>query len=739
MTMFNESQTIFSSLLASSLLVGMPSALIGAQEKDVTQRQSSTHHFVVHCTVSLLYHKLLGQNHSSGQLIEFLKMGDRSSKELANLTKTNERNLSRLLYRLTNEGYLIYNEKDGRYSINKQTLTLFEQRHFMGMTYERPYQNINHQQQQQQQQQQPQRNNIITSPMGSGVGQGADCNNLAVRDGADIINPSSPNLVGQSPFQQQQPAPSVLNGTWSDERDVYLKRLFEAAMKQKNELNKLHQDIANCFNFSRFKHLCDLGGGFGYLGFQILRRHPQCEIIVLETEEAVKHGMEISSNDPQKKILLDDNKINFKIGDIFQPRTVPIVSGYILMQILCIWNDDDCRRILSSVATIMRKEKNQSGSSPSLIIIDYISQDQNNLDFNNNNNNNSSNNNNRNNSSNNSNECKKNGQNAGSANENSNGLSSCQQQQQQQVINKTTSMDIVMIGIVGCDQRNQAQWDTLFRESGLSIQQCNKVPHQITEYSSSTTENLFLMELVHACTLWSKGVGTDRQRAQAAVAADGLAKEDGALRTHLRVDRNVKVCKGGVLADGLSDGLRTRCTNIVKGKRQKGELLVGGQDLGNVGRALVANVVAAQVEVRQRRAVLHRERHGLHSLVSKLVSRQVERLHARAQLDALGNMLDAVVGQLGVAKVECCQLRMLLDRLADDLAVLVAQVVLGVVDVGQSDVLGNRLADEIDALDAKPVFRQAQHLERLVGLDCLCQRLAALESDAVLRQVQARQ
>lgn len=207
-----------------------------------------------------------------------------------------------------------------------------------------------------------------------------------------------------------------------DEKDSYLKKIFDCSMKQKNQLLKTNQQISTLFNFNDYPVICDIGGGVGFLGFEILKKHPKCSVIVLELDETVKNGVELSNFDKTKRHFIESERIQFKPGDMFQPSSIPRANLYVLMQVVHDWNNSDAIRILSSISCVMRKQAQFSGQNeqkPRLIIIDAIVDEQvGNTDFSS---------------------------------------------------KSVLISDIIMMAIVGGEERSKKQWDFLFQESNLIL------------------------------------------------------------------------------------------------------------------------------------------------------------------------------------------------------------------------------------------------------------------------------
>eukprot|EP01133_Synstelium_polycarpum_P009754 gene9754-11390_t len=359
-------ESIFSSLLASSLLVGLPSIIIlcvflfiyiGILKKKMVSRMvlpPVVANYIMQCLYSITSYwdnivpqaKIYRLSHDfivfqclivifALKLIEHLRSNAKTFKELALLTKSNEESLGILLDRLADDGVFVRDDA-GRYSVNNmQALIDGDDVDCILSLFQHP-----------------------------SIAKAWVSLKESVEAGVTGF-PGMPSGAGGA-------TSSTTFFDFMDEKDTYLKNIFDAAMRQKADMIRQHFQIASSFNFSRFKDICDIGGGFGFLGFQILRNHASTSVVVLELDETIKHGMEIASNDPHKRSMLDCGRFVYRVGDMFQPRSIPKASAYLLTEVLNLWSNQDSIRILQSISSVMRKEKTTSGRSPSLLIINEV-------------------------------------------------------------------------------------------------------------------------------------------------------------------------------------------------------------------------------------------------------------------------------------------------------------------------------------------------------------------------------
>lgn len=135
--------------------------------------------------------------------------------------------------------------------------------------------------------------------------------------------------------------------------------IFNQAMDSYSRLHtKMILDALKDYDFSKISHICDIGGGHGYLICNLLSKYTNMIGTVLELESvvnkkellwAVKMGLE--------------ERCSYSVGDMF--KKVPTADAYIMKMILHDWNDEECVNILSNI--------NKFASPNSRIfIIEYI-------------------------------------------------------------------------------------------------------------------------------------------------------------------------------------------------------------------------------------------------------------------------------------------------------------------------------------------------------------------------------
>jgi hypothetical protein len=96
------------------------------------------------------------------------------------------------------------------------------------------------------------------------------------------------------------------------------------------------------YDFSKIRHICDVGGGQGHLLCSILVKYPQITGIVLELENVINNKDLLWAT----KMGVQD-RCTYMAGNMFEE--VPEADAYIMKMILHDWSDDECVKILSKI------------------------------------------------------------------------------------------------------------------------------------------------------------------------------------------------------------------------------------------------------------------------------------------------------------------------------------------------------------------------------------------------------
>jgi hypothetical protein len=115
-------------------------------------------------------------------------------------------------------------------------------------------------------------------------------------------------------------------------------RIFNDAMSSFSRLTA--PMVAECYDFSRFKRIVDIGGGHGLLLRTILAAAPQASGMLFDLPSVVEGADDF------------DGRIECVSGDFF--KAVPDGGDcYIMQHILHDWSDEHCRILLSNIAKAM--------------------------------------------------------------------------------------------------------------------------------------------------------------------------------------------------------------------------------------------------------------------------------------------------------------------------------------------------------------------------------------------------
>ena len=100
-------------------------------------------------------------------------------------------------------------------------------------------------------------------------------------------------------------------------------------------------DALGTYDFSKITHLCDVGGGHGYMLCRLLANYPHLQGAVLERMEVIADSAPLWAS----KLGVSD-RCRYLAGDMF--KFAPSADAYMMKLILHDWNDDECVRILQN-------------------------------------------------------------------------------------------------------------------------------------------------------------------------------------------------------------------------------------------------------------------------------------------------------------------------------------------------------------------------------------------------------
>lgn len=97
------------------------------------------------------------------------------------------------------------------------------------------------------------------------------------------------------------------------------------------------------YDFSKIRHLCDVGGGHGHLLCSLLLSHPHLKGTILEMERVIQDKTLLWAN----KMGIGEDRCNYLYGDMF--NEVSSADAYFMKMILHDWDDKECLKILSTI------------------------------------------------------------------------------------------------------------------------------------------------------------------------------------------------------------------------------------------------------------------------------------------------------------------------------------------------------------------------------------------------------
>jgi len=114
-------------------------------------------------------------------------------------------------------------------------------------------------------------------------------------------------------------------------RDADYAQVFDNAMSSYSSAQaEWVLNALAAYDFSKMTHLCDVGGGHGYMLARLLARYPHLEGTVLERAEVISDSTRLWAG----KLGVSD-RCRYVAGDMF--KTAPRADAYIMKLILHDW------------------------------------------------------------------------------------------------------------------------------------------------------------------------------------------------------------------------------------------------------------------------------------------------------------------------------------------------------------------------------------------------------------------
>ncbi|HJU35517.1 MAG TPA: methyltransferase [Nitrososphaera sp.] len=118
------------------------------------------------------------------------------------------------------------------------------------------------------------------------------------------------------------------------------------------------------YDFSKIRHVCDVGGGHGHLLCSLLLKHPHLRGTVLDMKQVIQDKTLLWAN----KMGIAADRCNYIGGDMFSD--VPSSDAYFMKMILHDWDDKECLGILSNIQS--KSSSLNTANSTRLFIIEHV-------------------------------------------------------------------------------------------------------------------------------------------------------------------------------------------------------------------------------------------------------------------------------------------------------------------------------------------------------------------------------
>lgn len=139
--------------------------------------------------------------------------------------------------------------------------------------------------------------------------------------------------------------------------DPHEKQLFDQSMAATTTVE--NELIADALNLTGEQEIVDVGGGTGAFLAAFLEKNPHLSGVVFDLEESLT-DQEVSKHYDRFK-----QRFRTRIGDFFEPETIPEMNTAIIKRVLHDWPDSQVRNILHSVTDKCNR----------LIIIEWLHDD----------------------------------------------------------------------------------------------------------------------------------------------------------------------------------------------------------------------------------------------------------------------------------------------------------------------------------------------------------------------------
>jgi O-methyltransferase domain/Dimerisation domain len=145
-------------------------------------------------------------------------------------------------------------------------------------------------------------------------------------------------------------------------QDASYAEVFDSAMSSYSSTQaEWVLEALTSYDFSQVSHVCDVGGGHGYMLCRLLANHPHLKGTVLEREAVIADSARLWA----VKLGLA-NRCRYVAGDMF--TSAPGADAYMMKLILHDWNDDEC-------VVILEKQREAATTGGRVFIIEHVISD----------------------------------------------------------------------------------------------------------------------------------------------------------------------------------------------------------------------------------------------------------------------------------------------------------------------------------------------------------------------------
>ncbi len=142
--------------------------------------------------------------------------------------------------------------------------------------------------------------------------------------------------------------------------------LFAEAMDCVEQLSG--DSFAKDFDWGKFERIVDIGGSKGSKALAILKRHPRLEALVIDSEPVIRLGERFWQGKVEQQVLA---RLSFQVGDMFDrlPRAEGDKDLYLLSAVLHGYSDRECVRALRNIVRAL------DGSGARIAVLEMVLDD----------------------------------------------------------------------------------------------------------------------------------------------------------------------------------------------------------------------------------------------------------------------------------------------------------------------------------------------------------------------------